>query len=195
MTLEKIVKKLAFFVSAGLFFALLGRASINFDLFFDKIISFAFFEIFFLLFFFFINQALFLRIKRELFSYLSSFFFGGVFLVFFLDYLIKDNTGFRAILFLFLFRAIQVSIARISSEIDKQTSARSSFLRALLVFYILYVSVGFLAVFGVAKENIWNFSFLVFYIAVILLYFKFLLNVIYKKEDRVKETFKDVIFY
>jgi len=186
------------FIFSGLVFISAAQVSMNFSLYLSKIFSVIAVELIFLVFIFTSFKYIFSKIKNSLFSYsfyaISSGFLG----VLVVDFLINKNNelNFGIIVFLFFLRALEFSVARIASDNKINLVLRESFLKRILLSYIIYIFVSLFFVFILSSKNIWSFGFIILHVVFIIYFFIFLYRLAKPKKKKMeKPLFDDVTFY
>lgn len=195
---ENIFINFLIFIFSGLIFISAAQASMNFDLYLSKIFSVIAVELIFLIFIFLALNFVFSKIKNSFFSYSAYGFVSGVLGVLVIDFLINKNSelNFGVIVFLFFLRALEFSVARIASDTKISIQLRESFLKKILLFYIIYIFVSLFFVFILSSKNIWSFGFIVLHVVFIIYLFIFLYRLVKpKKQKPEKPLFDDVTFY
>ena len=196
--IKKDIRPFLIFLFAGIVFVLVAKASMNFELFVSEIFSVILIESIFLIFSFLSLRFFFLKMKNIVLSYLLYYFSLGLFGLIFIEYFLNKNSefGFPVLLFLFLLKSLEASVARLVIDISIEQKLRESFLKHLLISYFLYISVSSFAFFALQSKLIWNFAFIVLIVVLTIFFYIFLYRIKRpKKEKAEKPLFDDVAFY
>jgi len=195
---KKQVGNFFIFILSGLVFVLITKASMNLELFLSEFGKIIFKELLFLVLAYFANKYLFVRIKGQIFSYISYYFSIGLIGLIFIEYLFNKNTefGFFVLFFLFLLKALEASVAKISIDHIVNSAIRESFLKNMALAYLVFISISIFFFFILSSKLIWSFGFVLLNLFLTGLFIVFLYRIkIPKKEKIEKPLFDDVSFY
>jgi hypothetical protein len=192
------IKPFTIFIFGGLAFILIAKASMNLELFLSGIFFILLKELLFLILAYFAYKYLFEKNKNLLISYILYYFSLGFFGLFFVEYFFNKNYefGFFVLFFLFLLKALEVSVARIFIDKIVSPKVREMFLKNVLLFYLIFISISMFFYFILSSRLIWSFGFvlLCFVLSILFLFFLYRIK-IPKKEKIEKPPFDDVAFY
>jgi len=189
------VKKYFAFLFFAISVSFLSRISLNYQEFFSDFLSIIVLDTIFLLFVFLFDEYFLYNIKNPLKSYFILYLFSGFFGLLVFDIVINLNFDLSifAYIFLFMFRATIVFLAKLSIDNFFKIDKKEPFFIKVLTLYVFIIFLSFVSSFFLDVQSVWPAGIVLFYFILNIMFLRFLLK-INKRGIKEKDN-RPVIFY
>ena len=191
----KELKKYFVFLFVALSVSILSRISLNYRELFSGLASVIVLDAIFLLLVFLFDEIILHNVANFLKRYFLLYLFSGLFGLLLFDLVINKNLGLSAVayIFLFVFRASIVFLAKVSIDSFFKVEEKEIFFIKALSLYVFVIFLSFISSFSLDVQFSWSAGIILFYLILNIIFLRFLLK--QNKKTLGKEDKRPVIFY